>query len=101
MISRAREWGTSAWPLRAVLRDGRHLVLNTSDLFAEGVRDGRVVALPIREKATVAVRSQAAAGRSKRPRRGFLPNSCARWCGSNLFPSAACFDRYEKWRFNN
>jgi hypothetical protein len=41
---------------------------NTSDLFAEDVRDGRVVALPIREKATVAVRSQAAAGRLRNAR---------------------------------
>jgi hypothetical protein len=55
---------TDSFPaLRAVLQDGRHLVLYTSDLYAEDVRDGRVVALPIREKATVAVRSQAAARR--------------------------------------
>jgi DNA-binding transcriptional LysR family regulator len=45
---------TDSFPtLRAVLKDGRHFVLNTPEIFAEDVRDGRVVALPIREKATV------------------------------------------------
>jgi hypothetical protein len=42
---------TNSFPaLRAVLQDGRHLVLYTFDLYAEDVRDGRVVALPIRRK---------------------------------------------------
>jgi hypothetical protein len=38
---------------RTLAEDGRHFVLNTQEVFAEDVRDGTVVALPIREKAAV------------------------------------------------
>jgi hypothetical protein len=66
---------TDSFPtLRAVLQDGR--LLYTSDLYAEDVRDGRVVALPIREKATVAVRSQAAARREMPAMRLFAEFVC-------------------------